>query len=114
MIDGIYVLLGCGGFALGYIAGRLDTLARTLANSSISPPSGFFAKDNNNKSRKNHSNQGSANEPASVGDIDTSIYVGAVTTDNLVKTTGATLGTTSVTEDNINQSVSRLAQLKAK
>lgn len=113
MTDGIYAALACGVFALGYIAGRLDTIAKILANKSISPQPGFFAKDDN-KSRKNHNNQDSASASIQVGDIDTSIYVGAVATDNLIKTTGATLGTTSTTEDNINQSVSRLAQLKAK
>ena len=92
---------------LGYIAGRLDLLL-TSGVVTQSKPQSFFAKT----SRESESKQQVSRVAAP--DIDTSVYVGAVSTDNLVKSNNATIGKTSVTTDNINQSVSKLSQLKGK
>lgn len=98
-------------FVLGYIAGRVDLLVK-LQQPAPSLPAGFFAKNENQTRRQSKD----TNEPprVMVDDIDTSLYVGAVSTDNLLKTGNTKLGTTSVTTDNINQSVSKLAQLKSR
>lgn len=109
MTDATYVLLSLIVFALGYIAGRVDLIVKSgrTVSETTQPPQSFFAKTGNVEKEIKK-------VKVAVPDIDTSLYVGAVVTDNLVKTNAATLGTTSTTSDNINASVSKLAQLKNK
>jgi hypothetical protein len=98
------------GYVSGYIIGRLDLIYRTLRlfTSGISGASkqpDFFSKV--------------AAEDKSFHvkpkiDIDSSKFVSPIKTDNLAKTSDTVLGKITTTEDDIQASVSRLAQLKGK
>lgn len=112
MIDGIYhpyataLFLLCVGYVVGYIVGRLDLLCRTVRpalSAAVSPaekPKDFFSQQPS---------------PAKGGNrvaIDDSTFVAPVRTDTLTKSDTISLGKTVTTADDIQASVSRLAQLK--
>lgn len=96
----LYLLIG---IAIGYAIGRLDSLIGALrVGGNDAKPQSFFAKE-----------AAAKREKAKV-EIDERKYVAAVNTNTLTKLSEAELGKTSVAEDNIQQSVSKLAQLKGK
>jgi hypothetical protein len=98
------------GYVVGYTIGRLDLIYRTLllftsGTSGAGKPADFFTKVK------------AEDKAACVKtkiDIDDSKFVAPIKTDNLAKTSAATLGKITTTEDDIQASVSRLAQLKGK
>ncbi len=95
-------------FVLGYIAGRVDFIAATLRDQPTHQPvQSFFSKTARADDKKDNKPA-----PVAVANIDTRVYVAPIATDNLTKTNESQLGKTSVTADNINQSVSKLSQLK--
>lgn len=96
----IYLLVG---IAIGYAVGRIDALIGMLRGSSTSvKPRSFFDPEPPAKTDKTKF------------EIDERKYVSQVSTDTLTKTDSTALGKISVAEDNIGQSVSKLAQLKGK
>lgn len=115
MIDGIYyayataLFLLCFGYAIGYIVGRLDLIYRVirgagglLAGDAAKAPKDFFAQ------------QAAAQTTKTKIEIDDRKFVGRVDTDALVKTSENSIGKTTVAQDDIQSSVSKLAQLKGK
>jgi hypothetical protein len=98
------------GYVSGYIIGRLDLIYRTLrlftpAAASANKPADFFSKV---------TAEDKAFHVKPKIDIDDSKFVAPIKTDNLAKTSDAALGKITTTEDDIEASVSRLAQLKGK
>ena len=107
-----YLINGAAiGLLVGYIVGRLDflvfltkcspTAAPTSAPASVfvKPRSFFDAPDD---------------KPKPSFDIDTRKFVNPVKTDDLTKNADTSLGKTTVAHDDIQASVSKLAQLKGK
>lgn len=120
MIDSSTVLFVLGSFVVGYLVGRVDVILNLILSNRFSSK---LRKSRNVKtesaavsqttfSRKPVAQAAAANKITPVDDIDTRVYVTPVATGNLTKTNDAKLGKTSTTDDNINQSVSKLAQLK--
>lgn len=103
-----YLINGAAvGLLIGYALGRLDLLVfltkcRELgvATPSVAKPRSFFDQPEPKKS-------------AAV-DIDTRKFVNPVKTDDLTKSGDTSLGKTTVAQDDIQASVSKLAQLKGK
>ena len=105
-----YLINGAAfGLLIGYIVGRLDFLVFLTkcsdAAAAVSPaavkPRGFFDQPDVKK----------ATAPL---DIDTRKFVNPVKTDDLTKAADTSLGKTTVAQDDIQSSVSKLAQLKGK
>jgi len=105
-----YLINGAAiGLLIGYIVGRLDFLVfLTKCADTVAPlspaavkPRGFFE-------------QPDVKKPASPLDIDTRKFVNPVKTDDLTRAVDTSLGKTTVTNDDIQASVSKLAQLKGK
>lgn len=109
-----------GGFVLGYLFARMDFFyvvlrksydyggeGRTLVTESRgqSPPS-FFKKE------KQTAKVAGTKEKLGKIDIDTRTVVTAINTAGIQKGSDVEMGTTTATQDTINESVSRLAQLK--
>lgn len=90
------------GVLVGYLLGRIDTLIKRFRPEAVARPKGFFPKQ--------HERLFTPTNPHV--EINDKKYVAPIPTDTLVKTTATELGETSVSADNINQSVSKLAQLK--
>jgi hypothetical protein len=98
------------GYVAGYVVGRLDLLYRTmrlfvagLSDVVADKPKDFFKKaaaDDRPKATKIA--------------INDSKFVAPVKTDSLTKSNETTIGKTTTTDDDIQTSVSRLAQLKGK
>lgn len=89
-------------FAVGYLLGRTDLLMGALRNQASNAPQGFFAKT-----------KGPA--PTRVLTdiaIDERKVVSQIKTDTLQNVTQVQLGKQVVAQDDINASVSKLAQLK--
>jgi hypothetical protein len=107
MITELHIAVGAVCLVLGYIAGRVDLMTHRGVAQPVSPQ-GFFSKPTRAREEQ------STSAAVAVGDIDTRMYVAAVSTDNLTKADTTQIGKTSVTADNINQSVSKLSQLKGK
>jgi hypothetical protein len=118
MIDSIYyayataLFLLCFGYVLGYVVGRVDFIYRTVhllaghvAGIVETKQPDFFTKTAAEDRR-----EGARAKIA----IDASKFVSATKTDSLVKSSETTLGKTTQTDDDIQASVSRLAQLKGK
>lgn len=109
-LDLTCVSAGAICFVLGYVAGRVDLILLTLREQHTHQPvQSFFSKKAKADDRKDNKPA-----PVAVDDIDTRVYVAPIATDNLTKTNESQLGKTSVTADNINQSVSKLSQLKGR
>jgi hypothetical protein len=103
------VAAGFVGIILGYFLARLDaiyTLLRGQSNSAPSQPQSFFAKQKRD--------QAEVEERMGKISIDERKFVADIKTDNIKKVTEVELGKKTQQQDNINQSVSRLAQLKGK
>jgi len=117
MVDSIYyayatalILLGFG-YVVGYIVGRVDLLYRTvhmfaeqLSGVVAEKPKDFFRKVADEDKPK----------AANKVEINDSKFVAAVKTDSLTKSNETAIGKTITTDDDIQASVSRLAQLKGK
>jgi hypothetical protein len=93
------------GVALGYLLGRLDLFYRGAASSA--PPS-FFRQ-----AARSRDNDDAVDRVARVS-IDERKVVTDIKTDNIKKVTALELGSKTVQQDTINQSVSKLAQLKGR
>lgn len=112
MITATTVLFIFGSFVCGYLIGRVDLLlGRTYSRprrrkTRPAQPAGFFTKQTSARETAN------TRKVTPVDDIDTRVYVTPISTSELTKTTAVALGNTSTIDDNINQSVSKLAQLK--
>lgn len=111
-IDSVSALLAAWffGVLIGYAVARIDGIARYLYNTATpqlgtQQPS-FFAK---NKAAA----PVAVMKPAKI-DIDTSKVVTEINTKGLERASAVELGTTKTKEDTINQSVSKLSQLKGK
>jgi hypothetical protein len=94
------------GLLIGYVVGRLDFLVfLTKCSGAAAPaavkPRGFF-------------DQPDAKKATAPVDIDTRKFVNPVKTDDLTKAADTSLGKTTVAQDDIQASVSKLAQLKGK
>ena len=104
------VAAGLGGIVLGYVIARLDGIYSLLRQQSVNtppaPPS-FFAK-------KRDTVQAAVEERVSQISIDDSKFVTDIRTDNISKINNVELGKTTTQQDTINQSVSKLAQLKGR
>jgi len=112
-MDTIYAvaaLAGAGGFIVGYSVARLDgiySLLRQPPANTLPEPSSFFAPKH-------------AKKPAAVAArvaqvaIDDSTFVTDIKTDNISKVNELELGKTTTQQDTLNQSVSKLAQLKGR
>jgi hypothetical protein len=105
-----YVVHLCvlGAFALGYIMGRLDLLVYLLGEKEQAGPTGFFQKN-----KPGALNETVQSKPK-VADIDSSKFVAPISTAGMERKDTAALGKMTTTEDDIQASVSKLAQLKGR
>lgn len=108
------VASGLAGVILGYLLARLDaiyTLLRAKQESGLlleqRQPSSFFAK-------KHDRERAAVQEKIGGISIDTSTFVTEIKTDTMQKVNDVAMGKTTTQSDTINQSVSKLAQLKGK
>lgn len=106
-----YVIGALAGVVLGYVIARLDGIYSLLRHQreadTLPQPSSFFAK-------KRDKLQAEVEERVAQIAIDSSKFVTDIRTDNINKITDIVLGTTTTQQDTINQSVSKLAQLKGR
>lgn len=106
----VAVVAGLAGLVFGYVIARLDgiySLLREQPVNNLPTPSSFFAKKRD---------KAQAAVEAKVGQIaiDDRKFVTDIKTDNISKVTDVELGKKTTQQDTINQSVSKLAQLKGK
>lgn len=107
------IAAGLGGLVLGYFLARLDAIYTLLREQQSGltfeqrQPSSFFAKKHD---------KAQAEVEAKVGQIsiDTSKFVTEIKTDNIQKVNAVELGKKTTQQDTLNQSVSKLAQLKGR
>lgn len=105
----VYILLA---FALGYLTGRADSLYRALRDKyGPVPKAGFFAE-----AAPARQPQSVGQSPAAKISIDERKVVAEISTAGIAKSASAAseLGTKIVQSDNIDASVSKLAQLKGR
>jgi len=103
------VAAGLAGIILGYFLARLDAiyaLLRDQPRAVQDQPQSFFAKQKRE--------QAEVQEKVGKISIDERKFVADIKTDNIKKVTEVELGKKTQQQDNINQAVSRLAQLKGK
>lgn len=109
-----YIFQGAAvGLLVGYIVGRLDFIVFLFKRGRLDVPvveagpaaksGGLFAKP---------AREDRILSPLAGVEIDTSTFVGAINTDDLTKSSETSLGKTSVAQDDIGVSVSKLARLK--
>ena len=118
-MNGLVILFVCGvcfGVVGGYLCARLDYIYVRLREwhegaSQLPQATGFFAQ-RMDKAARNSS--GPAQVVAEKIDIDTRTVVTEINTKDIQKGSEVELGTTTAKQDTINESVSRLAQLKGK
>lgn len=111
MIEPLWVCILFGCFLLGYLLGRVDLLVYLHRREERSAPSqSFFAKAAQTETKTTPL----ANKITAVSDIDTRVFVAPLATDSITKSSNVTIGKTNVVDDDINKSVSKLAQLKGK
>ena len=104
-----YLINGAAiGLLVGYIVGRLDFLV-FLTKCSDSPAAATAATTK----PRSFFDQPEA-KPKAALDIDTRKFVNPVKTDDLTRSADTSLGKTTVANDDIQASVSKLAQLKGK
>jgi hypothetical protein len=111
IIPALLLALGlAGAFVLGYILARIDALCDLVQKDKTpdSAPANFFSKKPARQQEEEVSNR-----VARVA-IDERKFVSDIKTDNIQKVTDIELGKKTQQQDNINQSVSRLAQLKGR
>lgn len=113
---GFYFLGGClVGIFFGYCLARLDYIYVRLREwhegaSQIPQATGFFSQRMDKAARQSSAPQVVAEKI----DIDTRTVVTEIDTKGIQKGSEVELGTTTAKQDTINESVSRLAQLKGK
>lgn len=100
------VLIVQAAFVLGYLCGRFGRLTNTVKEE----PKGFFAQ-NTVKTRRA---EPTSDTPRPAVEIDERKIVSQINTDTIQKVTQVEIGTKTAVADDINASVSRLAQLKGK
>lgn len=107
----VVALIVAGSVALGYAIGRLDWLVARMAGivPTCAPTTSVHPATNTLRAAMKESAPGKGKI-----EIDTGKYVGAINTETLQKTQQLELGKTTQTQDDINSSVSKLAQLKGK
>jgi len=106
-----YLINGAAvGLLVGYIVGRLDFLV-FLTKCSDTP---VAATQNQVAVKPRSFFDQPAEKPKTSLDIDTRKFVNPVKTDDLTKNADTSLGKTTVANDDIQASVSKLAQLKGK
>lgn len=97
-------------WAVGYALGRLDLIARLLLSRTDAPETYLLAST--------HKKQARAHEEAKARvqdiNIDERKFVAPISTDGMARNTKIELGKTTEIADDINASVSKLAQLKGK
>jgi hypothetical protein len=104
----VYLLLA---FALGYLTGRADSLYRVLRDKfAPAPKAGFFSE------QAPYCRPQQNGQPAPKISIDERKVVTEISTAGIAKSSEAAeeLGTKTVQSDNIDASVSKLAQLKGR
>jgi hypothetical protein len=118
-MNGLAVLFVCGvclGVVGGYMCARLDYIYVRLREwhegaSQLPQATGFFAQRMDKTARQAPPQTQIVAEKI---DIDTRTVVTEINTKDIQKGSEVELGTTTATQDTINASVSRLAQLKGK
>jgi hypothetical protein len=109
MHESIYLILLCGCFLFGYLLGRVDLLVCRSSQKDAAPtPQNFFTRVGQSENKTANTLKTAA------ADIDTRVFVAPLTTSDMVKNSDVTIGKTNVVDDDINKSVSKLAQLKGK
>jgi predicted Holliday junction resolvase-like endonuclease len=109
----IVVAVGVVGIILGYLLARLDAVYTMLRDNQAGltreqrQPTSFFTKERRRE-------QAAVEEKIGQISIDSSKFVTDIRTDNIKKLTDTILGKTTTQQDTINQSVSKLAQLKGR
>jgi predicted Holliday junction resolvase-like endonuclease len=109
----IVVAVGVVGIILGYLLARLDAVYTMLRDNQSGltqeqrQPTSFFTKERRRE-------QADVEEKIGQISIDSSKFVTDIRTDNIKRLTDTILGKTTTQQDTINQSVSKLAQLKGK
>ena len=98
-------------FAFGYVIGRVDLLYVRLASDKRAEPAPYAPVQGNTLRA---AMQDVKTLKAGKIEIDTGKYVGEINTGGMQKTQDVALGKTTQTQDDINSSVSKLAQLKGK
>lgn len=106
----VTILCNLLAFTLGYIVGRVNLLVYLLGDKEQAGPVGFFQKNTPRALRENAENSAKAK----VADIDSSKFVAPISTAGMERTDTAALGKMTTTEDDIQASVSKLAQLKSR
>lgn len=104
------ITAGLSGIVLGYVIARLDgiySLLRQQPVNNLPEPSSFFAK-------KRDKAQAEVEERVGQISIDDRKFVTDIRTDNISKVNNVELGKTTTQQDTLNQSVSKLAQLKGR
>jgi histidinol-phosphate/aromatic aminotransferase/cobyric acid decarboxylase-like protein len=104
------IAAGLSGVVLGYVIARLDgiySLLRQQPINNLPAPSSFFAK-------KHDKQRAAAEERVAQVSIDERKFVTDIKTDNIQKVNELELGNKTTQQDTINQSVSKLAQLKGR
>lgn len=109
----IAAAVGLVGIFLGYLLARLDAVYTILRDKQSGltleqrQPQSFFAKERRRE-------QAEVEEKVNQISIDASKFVTDIRTDNIQKVTDIVMGKTTTRQDTLNQSVSKLAQLKGK
>jgi len=106
------------GVFAGYLCARLDYIYVRLREwhegaSQLPQATGFFAQ-RMERTAKRPASETQAQAVAEKIDIDTRTVVTEISTKDIQKGSEVELGTTTAKQDKINESVSRLAQLKGK
>jgi hypothetical protein len=112
----VFVVVFGAGFLGGYLCARLDYLYVRLREwhegaSQIPQATGFFSERASSSSRQAKTQ---ARAVAEKIDIDTRTVVTEINTAGIQKGSEVEMGKTTAAQDTINESVSRLAQLKGK
>jgi histidinol-phosphate/aromatic aminotransferase/cobyric acid decarboxylase-like protein len=106
----IGAVAGLSGLVAGYALARLDgiySLLRQQPANNLPAPSSFFATKLDKK-------QAAVEARVAQVSIDESKFVTDIKTDNISKVNELELGKTTTQQDTLNQSVSKLAQLKGR
>lgn len=106
----VAALAGLFGVVFGYMLARLDSIYSLLREQPVNnlpAPSSFFAK-------KHDKSRAEVEERVAQVSIDERKFVTDIRTDTISKVNDVELGNKTTQQDTINQSVSKLAQLKGR
>jgi hypothetical protein len=107
----VCLFAGLVGVVLGYFLARLDSIYTRLMKEDGTGPVDFFRKENCKWPRPDPQQ---LKEKITAVEIDDRKFVTDIKTDNISKVNELELGKTTTQQDTINQSVSKLAQLKGR